>query len=179
MQLSRKQNTSIHGTETDERTSETMKREVEGDLKWELRSLLQQQTGSKAGDSRQQPLDTPELDRLPIQGSSRGEQHPYTKGCQEAEGSKQECNQRRRGEPKALAESREFRQPGDFRSRRGALGPAGPAAMAVTRTNDELGPAFLAGFATFLAGNFLRSRWPPKFVANWICHLCHGKLPLT
>ncbi len=140
--------------------------------------FLQQTSGDKRSAGREQPLDPPQLNSLPVEKGPGTEEDadsecPYN--TQQPDQKGDECGP---CEPKSSREAGKFRQTWDQeRSRGSSTGTPSTAGVAVDRAHDELAAA-AAGCAAVHIGHGRGDRkWSsPIFVLRLIDHFRHRSL---
>ena len=113
--------------------------------------FLKQAAGDEGRDRREQPLDPPQLDGLPVENGPGAEKYADSQSSYNAEHASQKSDDGWGCKAEALTERGEFGKTRDFQGAGSVqIGPAGTASMTEERTDDKLGPA-TAGRAAFRA----------------------------
>src|ERR1019366_10225062 len=89
--------------------------------------FLKQAPGSKGSDRREQPLDPPQLDCLPVEYGPGAKEHVNRQSSHHAECANQKSDDGRRREPEPLTERREFSQTREFQRARNTNAQIGTA----------------------------------------------------
>lgn len=79
---------------------------------WQL--FLKQAAGNKGSDRREQPLDPPQLDGLPVENGPGAEKHANRQSSHHTEYAQQKSDDGWGGESEPLAECGEFSETRDF-----------------------------------------------------------------
>jgi len=139
--------------------------------------LLEHRARDKGGDRRNQPLDAPQLDGLPVEEGASAKEHADRQGTHYTEDAEQKSDHGRHGEPETLSQGCQFSQARDLEGAGSIqVGTAGATSVAVKRADDVLGTA-TAGCAPIGAGDSGgRHGRPPKFVPSLIDCFCHKEL---
>src|ERR1700688_471095 len=144
--------------------------------------LLQQTSGDKSGNCRNQPFDPPQLDRLPVQRCASAKENANSQCSHQAHSAQKKCGDGGSSESKPLTKTGKFGQAWNSQNLLGVQsGTLNATGMAVEGTDNKLGSALAAGRGSFQLnyGVGRQHRWAPEFMLSLIGCFCHKKLFLS